>query len=196
MTVSTAARSIYQLKITLQGTRPPVWRRLRVQSDVTLRKLHDIFQVAMGWTNTHLYEFEADGRRFGERDPEFGSDDVRSARRTKLNQIAPYAGAQFRYEYDFGDGWRHAIVVEKVMAPEDGVRYPICVAGRRACPPEDCGGTWGYSHLLGILARPDHPEHAEWLEWVGGQFDPEAFDLRDTNEALRLGPVRPLGVFG
>jgi hypothetical protein len=89
------------------------------------------------------------------------------------------------YEYDFGDGWEHGIQLEKIVGPEPGVHYPRCLAGRRACPPEDCGGVWGYAELLEILADPRHPEHAERLEWLGGPIDPEAFDPDEVNNLLK-----------
>ena len=180
--------SIHQVKVTLLGIRPPIWRRLQVASSINLRRLHDVIQEAMGWTQSHLYRFEAGGVEIGEPDPEFGLP-VRSAKATQLRKIAPEPGAAFLYEYDFGDSWEHRIDVEKVLPPERGVFYPRCIGGKRACPPEDCGGVWGYEHLLEVLGDPRHPEHQEMLEWIGGAFDPEAFDLRAVNEALaNLGP--------
>ncbi len=196
MAASTRRHSVHQLKITLEGTKPPVWRQLRVPSGVNLRRLHGIFQLAMGWTDSHLYEFDALGGRFGEPDPDFGFEEVRPAQRTRLDQIAPHAGAEFFYIYDFGDDWRHQVVVERVVAAEEDAQYPLCLSGERACPPEDCGGVWGYRELLKILKRPNHPEHAKWLEWVGGHFDPEAFDLADVNEGLRLSRQGALSVLG
>jgi Plasmid pRiA4b ORF-3-like protein len=180
--------SIHQVKVTLVGIRPPIWRRLQVASSINLRRLHDVIQEALGWTQSHLYRFEVGDVEFGEPDPEDGRP-VRSAKATPLRKIAPEAGAAFLYEYDFGDSWQHQIVVEKVLPPGSGVAYPRCVAGRRACPPEDCGGVWGYAELLEAIGDPEHPEHEEMLEWVGGAFDPEAFDVRAINEALAsLGP--------
>ncbi len=195
MAASTRRRSNHQLKITLEGTKPPVWRQLRVPSDVNLRTLHGIFQLAMGWTDSHLYEFDAHGGRFGEPNPDFGFEEVRPAHQTRLDQIAPHAGAEFLYIYDFGDDWRHQVVVEEVVAAEEDAQYPVCLSGARACPPEDSGGPWGYRELLKLLKQPNHPEHAEWLEWVGGHFDPEAFDLAHVNEGLRRSRRGALGVF-
>jgi hypothetical protein len=176
---------VYQLKVTLKGVRPPIWRRLLVPGNVTLARLHRILQVAMGWEDYHLYRFEVGGASFGEPDPEF-DDDMRSARRVHLKEVAPAAGSRLLYEYDFGDGWEHRIVVEKILPPQRGVHLPVCLAGKRACPPEDCGGVWGYADLLAALADPAHPEHEAMLRWVGGPFDPEAFDLEAVNEALAL----------
>ncbi len=103
----------------------------------------------------------------------------------KLNQVVSTAPARFIYEYDFGDGWEHEILVEKILPPEEGVRYPVCLAGKRACPPEDCGGTPGYAHFLEAIRNPGHEEHDELLQWVGDSFDLEAFDLDEINYKLK-----------
>jgi hypothetical protein len=181
----TNSGSIYQLKITLKGVKPPIWRRIQVPGEISLSQLHEILQTVMGWHNYHLYAFKADGTEYGEPDPDYGLD-LRNARTAKLNRIAPGPGSKLRYQYDFGDDWQHEILVEKVLPPEPGTQYPICLAGRRACPPEDCGGFWGYAQLLEALRDPAHPEHESLQEWVGGYFDPEAFDLEAVNQALRF----------
>jgi hypothetical protein len=150
----------------------------------------------MGWTDSHLYEFEVSGRRYGQPNPDFGFDDVRAAQKARLNDIAPHAGDEFSYTYDFGDDWRHQVVVEQVLRATEDAADPVCLGGERACPPEDCGGAYGYAHLLRILRRPKHPEFAEWLEWVGGRFNPEAFDLGNVNVGLRHARRGALSVFG
>lgn len=175
---------IYQLKVTLKNTKPPIWRRIQVPGGITLYKLHRIIQVAMGWEDYHLHVFEIGGTSFGELDPDFDSID-KSERSAKLNRVVTGAGAKFIYEYDFGDSWRHEILVEKVLLPEAGVRYPVCVGGKRACPPEDCGGPWGYENLLEIIKDPEHEQHEEMMTWLGGEFDPEALDLDAVNRELR-----------
>jgi hypothetical protein len=180
--------SIHQLKVTLTGVKPPIWRRIQVASSINLRRLHDVIQATMGWTQSHLYQFETDGVLLGEPDPEYDLP-VRRAKSTPLRRVAPKVGATFTYEYDFGDGWEHRIVVEKVLPPEPGVFYPRCLSGRRACPPEDVGGVWGYQEFLEAIRDPEHEEHDSMLEWVGGSFDPEAFDLQTVNQELAiLGP--------
>ena len=185
--------SVYQLKVTLNGTKPPVWRRILVDGSATLDQLHEVIQGAFGWWNYHLHEFEIGGTRYGIPDPDwdFGPP-TRDERRTRLDKVAK-VGSSFRYTYDFGDYWEHRIKVEKVLDASADRLVPSCVDGRRACPPEDCGGPWGYMDLLAILADPTHPEHAERVEWVegmhAGPFQPEAFDpaeFDDNLHSLRL----------
>lgn len=177
-------RLIYQLKVTLKDSKPPIWRRVQVASDVSLAKLHQILQVAMGWTDSHLHQFVVGQTYYGIPDPGFDFE-VEDERRARLNQVAPGVKKKFIYEYDFGDGWQHEIAVEKILQPEPGVRYPVCLAGKRACPPEDCGGVWGYESFLEIIRDLKHPEHDEMLEWAEGEFDSEAFDLNSVNQDLK-----------
>jgi hypothetical protein len=181
---SMAPTDVHQFKVTLRGVKPPVWRRVLVPSDFSLRKVHDVLQIVMGWTDTHLYEFTAGRTDYGDRD-EDAPWDLRSARMAKLFRIAPSAGAKLLYKYDFGDGWEHDVVVEAILQPAGGMRYPVCVAGKRACPPEDCGGPYGYAELLEALGDPEHPEHEEKVDWIGDDLDPEAFDLDEINASLR-----------
>jgi hypothetical protein len=179
-----AAPVVYQLKVMLKRLRPPIWRRIQVTGDTNLFKLHRVLQVVMGWTDSHLYQFIVRGSYYGMPHPDFGFD-VRDEKRVALAAIASSLKAKFTYEYDFGDSWEHEILVEKMLPPDQGVYYPICLTGKRACPPEDCGGVWGYAGFLEAIQDPDHPEHEDMLEWVGGSFDPEAFDLDTVNRALR-----------
>ncbi len=174
---------IYQIRVTLEDSKPPIWRRILVPGDVTLGRLHDILQVVMGWTDSHLHQFIVEDTYYGEPDPDYGFE-MRDERRVRLSQIGP-AEAKFRYEYDFGDSWLHMLVVEKILPPEPGQQYPVCVKGKRVCPPEDVGGIWGYAGFLEAIHDPNHPEHEDYMEWIGGEFDPEAFDLEEINEALR-----------
>jgi pRiA4b ORF-3-like protein len=175
--------SIHRIKVTLSGVRPPVWRRLLVPSDVTLLRLHRILQAAMGWDDAHLHRFRVGHASYGDRIL-LSEVSARAERTARLAEVAPALGDRLRYDYDFGDDWEHVVVVEAVLAPQPGVRYPSCVAGKRACPPEDCGGAWGYGTLLEALADPRHPAHAERLAWLGGALDPEAFDLAEVNRRL------------
>ncbi|MBF6613855.1 MAG: plasmid pRiA4b ORF-3 family protein [Chloroflexi bacterium] len=182
-----AAKAIYQLKVTLKESKPPIWRRIQVPGSITLAKLHRVLQVVMGWEDYHLHQYIVDDVYYGTRDPDFeaiGTETV-NERGVKLYQIAPDVGSRFVYEYDFGDGWQHQIVVEKLLPAKAGATYPVCIAGKRACPPEDVGGVWGYSDFLQVIRNPSHSERDEMLEWAGGEFDPEAFDPDDINDALK-----------
>jgi Plasmid pRiA4b ORF-3-like protein len=177
---------VFQVKITLDGVAdPPVWRRLLVPADIRLDRLHQVIQVAMGWEDYHLHVF-SDGRtQYGIPDPELGFRDERKA---TLRDLAGGEGGRVRYTYDFGDDWKHDVVVEKLLAAEPGMGYPVCVAGAGACPPEDCGGVWGYAHLREILADPADEEHDDMLAWLGlgkaADFDPDRFDVDMANRAL------------
>jgi Plasmid pRiA4b ORF-3-like protein len=179
---------IYQLKVTLRYTKPPIWRRLLVPAGLTLEVLHDVLQVAMGWENCHMHDFRVGQKRFGEPDPEerlMGLDPTHNERTTHLYRVLGKVGAKAVYTYDFGDGWEHAIVVEKVLPPEPGVAYPVCVAGKLRCPPEDCGGVGGYYNLLEALSDSNHPEHKELMGWVGGEINPAAFSVDEVNRRLK-----------
>jgi hypothetical protein len=179
----TRSTSVHQLKVVLRDTE--VWRRLQVPSTITLARLHDVIQMAMGWDDYHLHDFEIDGVVYGSNDGEDWGTPVKEERRARLNAVAP-AGTSIVYQYDFGDSWYHDIEVEEVLPTEAGQHYPLCLAGAGACPPEDCGGTWGYAELLEVLADPEHEEHESMLEWVGGAFDADRFDLAAVNETLSL----------
>jgi hypothetical protein len=174
---------VYQLKITLRDIKPPVWRRVQVQ-DCTLGKLHDIIRTSMGWDGYHLHAFDIGGEQYGEPDPD-GLMETEDERKVRLSRVVAQGFKKFSYTYDFGDNWDHTIQVEKVLDAEPGVRYPRCLAGKRACPPEDCGGPWGYGDFLEAIRNPRHERHEELLEWVGGEFDPEALDIEAVNEGLR-----------
>jgi hypothetical protein len=177
--------SIHQLKVTLAGIRPPIWRRIQVPSDITLARLHHIIQASMGWMGGHLHQFDVGGVVYG--DPSLNDDDlddVVNERTARLARVAPAPKDRLRYLYDFGDSWDHNIAVEAVLPPEPGRRYPVCLTGKRACPPEDCGGAWGYADLLTAIADPSHPEHATLVTWLGGPVDPEAFNLDAVNQRL------------
>lgn len=182
-----ASPAIYQLKVTLYDSKPPIWRRIQVPADITLSRLHNILQVVMGWTDSHLHQFIVGEIYYGLPHPDWDFE-VKDERRAKLYKIAPQEKAKFTYEYDFGDDWLHTILVEKILTPEEGRQYPVCIKGKRACPPEDCGGVWGYESFLEAIRDPNHPEHDEMLEWIGGSFDSEAFDLVAINQ--RLAQVR------
>ena len=180
---------VYQLKVTLVGFRPPIWRRLLVPANTPLSTLHGLLQIAMGWTDTHLHQFVL-GRRFiGVPDPDNWTE-VEDERKLRLSDLARREKDRFRYEYDFGDSWEHDIVLEKVLPSGANVAVASCVAGRGACPPEDVGGVWGYERFLEALQDPTHKEHAWLSEWFGGEFDANAFDLEGVNAELRRVRIR------
>ena len=185
-------KSVYQLKVTLDDSKPPIWRRILVPENITLYNLHDILQIVMGWTDSHLHMFTIERQIYGNpEDDEYGDLGTKNENRYRLNQLSLREKSRFSYEYDFGDSWDHTILVEKILSPEKGVHYPVCIKGKRACPPEDVGGVWGYEGFLEAIADPEHEEHDEYLEWIGDDFDPEAFDVDEVNEALHaLQPVR------
>jgi hypothetical protein len=179
----TVAHPIYQLKITLTGVKPPVWRRLHVPGSVNLKKLHQILQVAFAWTDSHLHEFEGAGQSYGTPHSEYPNT-TRNEARVRLNEVLLKEKDSMVYVYDFGDGWEHKVVLEKIIPFTPDRSAPTCIAGARACPPDDCGGVGGYQALLEAIADPLHPEHEEMLEWIGGEFDPEHFDRDEINDEL------------
>jgi len=181
--------AIYVVRIVLIGSRPDIWRVLQVPGSASLGWLHAAIQVAMGWTNSHLHHFLTPNGRYCEpRDSEdlFPGEELdRDENKSTLQQIAPEAGAQFAYEYDFGDSWTHEITVKEVLPPDPSAPLALCLEGARACPPEDCGGMPGYENLLKILKNRTHPEHRDMKEWLGRPFDAEAFDPAQINLWLR-----------
>ncbi|HHW15137.1 MAG TPA: plasmid pRiA4b ORF-3 family protein [Firmicutes bacterium] len=183
---------VYRLKVTLKGIRPPIWRRLAVPGEISLRRLHQTLQTAFGWQDYHLHEFIIDGTVYGLPDREaemMGFRKVRDDRRVKLKAVVSVRD-KFLYRYDLGDNWEHEIQVEDIELGQKQER-PVCLGGRRAAPPEDCGGLSGYTDLLDALGDPEHPEHESYVEWLGGVFDPEAFDLAAVNQRLAEIRVAP-----
>lgn len=176
---------VYQIKVTLKHTHPPIWRRILLSADTSLARLHHILQVAMGWEEAHLHEFIVGGEEYGP--TELGEDlDVLDERRLQLAQALRAPKDKLLYVYDMGDNWEHEVLLEKVLSPADAEGpLPRVITGKRAGPPEDVGGVWGYADFLEAIADPENPEHDEYLEWVGEEFDPEAFDLQAANRELQ-----------
>lgn len=188
--VDDGQNAVYRFKIILQETAPPIWRRIETK-DVELATLHGLIQTAMGWTNTHLHQFEIAGARYtdprfmtGDFD-DFGAVDYSGIR---IGDLASKHGPKLRmgYEYDFGDDWRHEVVLEKVTQSEPGAKYPRCIDGERACPPEDIGGVFGFADYVEAIANPTHSAHRELLEW-NGPFDPARFDAAQATRRMRKG---------
>ncbi|MGD0461847.1 MAG: plasmid pRiA4b ORF-3 family protein [Tepidisphaeraceae bacterium] len=179
----------YQLKITLRGSKPPIWRRVVVPADLTLSRLHVVIQLAMGWDDCHLHLFEIDGQTFQGPGPDgYLSDDMDflDESQYRLSDLANRERAKFRYEYDFGDSWEHVILVEKIIPAADKPKVMVCTAGKGRCPMEDSGGIWGYHIKLSILANPKHSDYAEIREWIGDEFDPNQFDPVAASKALAM----------
>jgi hypothetical protein len=174
-----------QLRVTLDGVQPQVWRRILISADVTVHQLHRAIQMAMGWKDSHLYSIEigglllSDPTRWDERPA-----GMKDSRKSRLSEYGLLEGASIEYHYDFGDGWRHQVVVERVGAASKERRLPVCLAGERACPPEDSGGPHGYEELLVAYRDPQHPDHLDIQSWFPRGFDPEAFDLVEANRRL------------
>ena len=173
-----------QIKIELEGADPPIWRRVVVPDSISLASLHLVIQVAMGWSNSHLHEFVVDGERYTEFDEDI-LEGARDSAMVTLHDLGfDHGGRTVTYVYDFGDDWRHVVTVETTSPAEVPEELPACVAGERACPPEDSGGIYGYEDLLEVLADPGHPEYREYLAWAGGAFDPDELDLELVNRTL------------
>ena len=174
---------VYQLKITLQETKPEIWRRFLVDSSIKLPDLSKVIQTVMGWTNSHLHQFVKDGKIYSEPDEQSYRESV-DYRKIRLNQFMTEEKQSVIYDYDFGDGWSHKIVLEKIIS--DKIQnYPECIGGKRACPPEDCGGPFGYGNLIEILSDPDNEEYDSMMDWLEGDYDPEFFDMEEVNEMLK-----------
>lgn len=175
----------YQLKISLRHSKPSIWRRIIVPSDIVLSDLHEVFQVVMGWGDSHLHQFVHMKKLYGMIfEDDFGAfEEVIDENSFTLDMLLLKEKDKLVYEYDFGDGWEHDVVLEKIL-PSSGQVQVACLKGSMCCPPDDCGGIWGYEDKLAIMADPQHPDHEEITEWMGDEFDPEYFDLEVVNAQL------------
>lgn len=175
---------IATLRIDLKDSDPPIWRLVEVPTSITLKVLHDIVQVTMGWLDYHLWEFRIDGTTYGlPMDEDWGTSPRKSADRTRLRDVIMPGATIIDYIYDFGDQWEHRLTVRDVRAGDPAIGYPRFVDGERDCPPEDCGGTPGFYEMLEARADPAHPDHAEICEWLDG-YDPEELDVFPIEVAL------------
>lgn len=178
---------VYQFKITLKEVKPPIWRRIQVPETYSFYDLHVAIQDAMGWSDSHLHQFEMNDPSSGN-EVEIGIPDEDFADESETlpgwkQKIADYfslKNPKAEYVYDFGDNWEHIVQLEKILPREEKVSYPVCIDGKRACPPDDCGGVWGYMNLLETISNPDDEEYEDMIEWLGGEFDPEQFDPDDV----------------
>jgi hypothetical protein len=174
---------VYELRITLEDIEPPIWRRVRVPAEITLASLHEVIQIAMGWTDTHLHQYVIGGETIGVPDEEIDQP-ISDEKDVRLVDVA-LVNTRIFYEYDLGDRWSHEVLVERIE--RDETSPAVCLGGARACPPEDCGGAHGYQELLEVLANPSHEDHEDRRAWLGGFFDTEAFDADEVNALLRKG---------
>ena len=179
-----AASSVYRLRITLQEIVPPIWRCVEVSANTRLCCLHDVIQIVMGWTDSHLHQFEKEGKYYGVPDTEFDDINVIEEGIVPLRSLLKAEGDSALYLYDFGDNWRHDVVLEQVRRSPGAALRPVCMGGERHCPPEDVGGVPGYAEFLEVIFEPRHEEHEHFTAWCGGRFQPEEFDVAAVNDAL------------
>jgi Plasmid pRiA4b ORF-3-like protein len=181
------ANTIYELKIQLDNvSKPPIWRKVQVVATTTLDTFHDIIQTAMGWEHAHLWQFMVNNDYYTVINEWSDGED---ASEMSLQEALRTVGSKIRYEYDFGDGWLHTITLEKISEPITGRKYPYLVDGKSACPPEDCGGPWGYENLKATLADPTSKDYEDMCDWLGldegSEFNPKEFDIEYTRAMLR-----------
>jgi len=181
---------IYQVQIALKGFNPKIWRRILIPSDMLLVDFHKVIQSSMGWTNSHLHQFIKDRTFYSIKHP---GDDMwddmdnidYKKKKLRISDLLKTEHEQIIYEYDFGDGWEHEILLEAILPNDSSVKYPVCLTGKMSCPPEDCGGVWGYANMLEILKNPGHEEYGEYMEWLGKKFDPKYFNKDEVNKLLQ-----------
>jgi len=184
------SEAIARLRISLADWEPEIWRVVEAPTAASLKMVHDIVQAAMGWQDYHLWEFEADGKRYGPTDPGWPDGEVAAAKNVKLGALIERGVRALAYTYDMGDDWLHEVAVEAVEPARPGVKYPRFVAGAGRCPPEDVGGLPGFEQFLDAMADPKHEEHQEVLEWYGGRFDPDDIDESITKRRVGMIAVR------
>ena len=182
------AGKIFQLEIWLEDIKPRIWRSLAVRPFMKLDRMHMVIQKAMGWTNSHLHQFiSSEGIYYSYPYPGYDRYDDGTEDETfvKISDLIAAPGDRLKYQYDFGDCWNHIIELKSIETAKPGAKYPVCLAGERACPPEDCGGPWGYADMLDILAGQDSDQKQEYEEWLGAKFDPEAFNIEKINRRIK-----------
>ena len=179
---------IYQLKIGIKGSQPPIWRRIQVANNTTFSELHDMIQIAFGREGEHEYEFTINKTRVYDFGAEFGMGDdpgERDSTDTMLDDYVSLVNKRFTYLYDFEDRWEHAILLEKIISDEENIKHPVCIGGERACPPEDCGGILAYQSMLGALSDKNHPQHKSIKKQLGKNWDAGFFNSKHVNDSLQ-----------
>jgi len=175
----------YKIKISLLDLEPEIWRIIEINSDAGLLDLHAVIQTAMGWTNSHLHHFIKNNVFYAL--PTEGSEDLEyetiDEETVKISDIISKKNEKIIYEYDFGDGWEH--IVELLEISEKKIKFPKCLDGGNACPPEDCGGVPGYENLLEVISDPENEEYEDMIEWLGGEFEPSHFNVDEANKRVK-----------
>lgn len=176
---------IYQVQISLMGYKPKIWRRLLIPADMLLSDFHKVIQTSIGWANAHLHQFVKDRVFYTEvfEDDDFGMN-TEDYEGMKVSDLLKNEKEKIVYEYDFGDSWEHEVLLEKILPVDLKQQYPFCIDGKMNCPPEDCGGVWGYANMLEVLSKPKHPEYKNFMDWLGEGFDPDYFDKNEVNDML------------
>jgi hypothetical protein len=174
----------YQLKINLTGAKPPIWRRILIPSDIPLSDFHNVLQIVMGWENTHMHLFMSKDKMYGMVDPDLMEMEMLEEGEFKLSQLLKKENDALTYEYDFGDGWEHKILLEKVLPIDSNAPTVRCIKATGACPPEDIGGLWGFYAFLEAIADTNHPEHRHYIKWHG-EFDPKKYNIGEVNSQLK-----------
>lgn len=192
MSTKVPPHSVYHLKVTLEDSKPPIWRDVLVPSDLTLDHLHYVIQAVMGWSNCHLHHFIAEKIFYKGADDDnysldasYKDDYERDEKDYTVSQLLTKEKASIIYEYDLGDSWTHKIELKKILPIDANARQPRCIKGKQACPPEDCGGVWGYGDMLETIQDAKNPEREEVLQWLGDDFNPDYFDLDAVNNVLK-----------
>ncbi len=175
---------VYQIQISITNLKPEIWRKILVQPNLSLANFHMTIQIVMGWHNSHLHQFIKDRTFYTKKmedDMTWGDLNNVDYKGLKISDLLKNENDKIDYEYDFGDSWHHDVVLEKILDASEKTKYPICIDGKLACPPEDCGGIWGYSDILKVLNNPRHKDYAALLDWLDGEFDPNYFNIEKTN---------------
>lgn len=181
--------TIYQIHVSLEEVQPQIWRQLLIPSNLLLSDLHNIIQTVMGWEDAHLHQFIKNKMYYTVQypDDDFWDDDISidyKKKKIRISDLLLKENEKIIYEYDFGDCWEHEILLEKILPIDNKQKYPVCLAGKMSCPPEDCGGAWGYMNMLEILNQPEHEEYNSYIDWLGDEFDPKYFDKDNINKSL------------